>query len=122
MASGGRDRNAKYALSKLFQMGTGISAYLLKSFYIFGLKLELQRELFRSRPTTLREAFFLARIADAYFEDERSTIANAKPHDLNAKQQANVKISMLMFLLLTTFVQGRYVKIDAKRLNHRRQS
>ncbi|GKD19419.1 polypyrimidine tract-binding protein homolog 3 [Tanacetum coccineum] len=100
MALGGSDQNAKYALSKLLQMGTvaeyksefvilanrvtGISANLLKSFYISGLKLELQQELFRSRPTTLGEAFSFARIAEARLEDERSTIAIAKPNKLNA--------------------------------------
>ncbi|GJZ75647.1 hypothetical protein Tco_0640112 [Tanacetum coccineum] len=100
MALGGSDQNAEYALSKLLQMGTvaeyksefviltnrvtGISANLLKSFYISGLKLELQRELFRSRPTTLGEAFSFARIAEARFEDERSTIAIAKPNKLTA--------------------------------------
>nr|GEW00950.1 class II heat shock protein [Tanacetum cinerariifolium] len=41
---------------------------LLKSFYIFGLKLALQIELLRARPTTLREAFSLARIIEARFE------------------------------------------------------
>ncbi|GKC39582.1 polypyrimidine tract-binding protein homolog 3 [Tanacetum coccineum] len=87
MASGGSDQNAEYALSKLLQIGTvaeyesefvilanrvtGISANILKSFYIFELKLELQRELFRSMPTTLGEAFSLARIAKTRFEDER---------------------------------------------------
>ncbi|GJV56242.1 polypyrimidine tract-binding protein homolog 3 [Tanacetum coccineum] len=100
MASSGSDQNAEYALSKLLQMGmvaeyesefvilanqvTGISANLLKSFYISGLKLELQRELFRSRPTTLGEAFSFARIAKARFEDERSTIAIVKPNELTA--------------------------------------
>ncbi|GJW85716.1 ribonuclease H-like domain-containing protein [Tanacetum coccineum] len=101
MASGGSDWNAKYALSKLLQMGTvaeyesefvilanrvtGISANLLKSFYISGLKLELQRELFRSMPTPLGKAFSLARIAEARFEDERSTITIAKPNKLTAR-------------------------------------
>ncbi|GKD68124.1 polypyrimidine tract-binding protein homolog 3 [Tanacetum coccineum] len=94
MASGGSDQNAEYALSKLLQMGTmaeyesefvilanrvtGISANLLKSFYISGLKLEL------SRPTTLGEAFSLARITEARFEDEKSNIAIAKPNELTA--------------------------------------
>ncbi|GJS70141.1 class II heat shock protein [Tanacetum coccineum] len=84
MASGGSDRDAKHTLSKLLQMGTvaeyqnefeilinqvtGISQSLLTSLYIFGLKLELQRELWRSRPTTLGEAFSLACIAEARFE------------------------------------------------------
>nr|GEU33510.1 polypyrimidine tract-binding protein homolog 3 [Tanacetum cinerariifolium] len=35
-------------------------------------------------PTTLGEAFSLARIANACFEDERSTIAIAKPNELTA--------------------------------------
>ncbi|GKA48089.1 hypothetical protein Tco_0741047 [Tanacetum coccineum] len=100
MASGGSDQNAEYALSKLFKMGTvaeyesefvilanrvtGISANLLKSFYISRLKLQLQRELFRSMPTTLGEAFSLARMAETRFEDKRSTIAIAKPNELTA--------------------------------------
>nr|GEZ87209.1 polypyrimidine tract-binding protein homolog 3 isoform X1 [Tanacetum cinerariifolium] len=103
MASGGSDQNAEYAPSKLLQLGTvaeyesefvilanqvtGISANLLKSFYITGLKLELQWELFRSKPTTLGEAFSSARIANARFEDERSTIAISKPNELTAHVQ-----------------------------------
>nr|GEY33075.1 uncharacterized serine-rich protein C1E8.05-like [Tanacetum cinerariifolium] len=98
--SGGSDQHAEYALSKLLQMGkvaeyesefvilvnrvTGISANLLKSFYIFGLKPGLQRKLFRSRPTTLGEAISFARIAEAHFEDERSPIVIAKPNKLTA--------------------------------------
>ncbi|GJU53335.1 hypothetical protein Tco_1227049 [Tanacetum coccineum] len=85
MASDGIDRDAKDAVSKLLQMGTvaeyqnefeilvhrvtGISQSLLTSFYIFGLKLELQRELWRSRSTTLGEAFSVARIIEARFEE-----------------------------------------------------
>ncbi|GKD14360.1 hypothetical protein Tco_1198767 [Tanacetum coccineum] len=85
MASGGSDRDAKDALSKLFQLGTvaeyqdefeifinrvtRISQSLLSLFYISRLKLELQREMWRSRPTTLGEAFSLARIAEARFEE-----------------------------------------------------
>ncbi|GKA87221.1 polypyrimidine tract-binding protein homolog 3 [Tanacetum coccineum] len=100
MASGGSDQNAEYALSKLLQMGTvaeyeskfvilanrvsGISSNLLKSFYISRLKLELQRELFRSRPTNLGQAFPLARIVEARFEDERPIIAIAKPNELTS--------------------------------------
>ncbi|GJZ22254.1 polypyrimidine tract-binding protein homolog 3 [Tanacetum coccineum] len=100
MALGGSDRDMKDALSKLLQIGTvaeyqnefeilinrvtGISQSLT-SFFISGLKLELQRELWRSRPTTLKEAFSLARIAEARYEDEQATIAIAKPNDLTAK-------------------------------------
>nr|GEZ20063.1 polypyrimidine tract-binding protein homolog 3 [Tanacetum cinerariifolium] len=103
MALGGSDQNAEYAPSKLLQLGTmaeyesefvilanqvtGISANLLKSFYISGLKLELQWELFRSKPTTLGEAFSSARIVNARFEDEWSTIAIAKLNELTAHVQ-----------------------------------
>nr|GEZ98074.1 polypyrimidine tract-binding protein homolog 3 isoform X1 [Tanacetum cinerariifolium] len=85
MASGDIDRDAEYALPKLLQMGT-VTEYrnefemlikrvttlesLLALFYISEIKLELQRDLLRSRPTTLREAFSLARIVEAYFEEE----------------------------------------------------
>ena len=81
MASGSKDMDA---LSKLLQMGTvaeyesefvvlanrvtGISESLLTSFYISGLKLTLQIELLRARPTTLGEAFSLAHIVEARFE------------------------------------------------------
>ncbi|GJU96657.1 hypothetical protein Tco_1321413 [Tanacetum coccineum] len=108
MASDGNDQDAEYALSKLLQMGTvedyqrefemlikrvTIPESLLKSFYISGLKLDLQClllrsnpktldeafslaralqiELLRARPTTLGEAFSLAHITEARFEDER---------------------------------------------------
>ncbi|GKD10217.1 polypyrimidine tract-binding protein homolog 3, partial [Tanacetum coccineum] len=69
MASCGSDRDVEYALSNLFQMGT------------------LQRELLRSRPTTLGEAFSLARIDEARYEDERPIIAIAEPNDLTARVQ-----------------------------------
>nr|GEZ37859.1 retrotransposon-related protein [Tanacetum cinerariifolium] len=80
MASGGSDRDAKDALSKLLQMGTmakyqnefemlinqvtGISESLLISFYISGLKVALQIELLRARPATLEEAFSLAHLEE----------------------------------------------------------
>ncbi|GJW40985.1 hypothetical protein Tco_0066830 [Tanacetum coccineum] len=99
MASNGSDQDARYALSKLLQMGTvakyenefvvlanrviEISESLLTSFYISGLKLTLQIDLLRARPTTLGEAFALARITEARFEDERATTVIAKPNDLN---------------------------------------
>nr|GEY60738.1 reverse transcriptase [Tanacetum cinerariifolium] len=101
MASGGSDRDAKDALSKLLQIGTvaeyqdefemlinrltRISESLLTSFYISGLKVALQIELLRERPTTLGEAFSLARITETHFEDERSPSAIAKPNDLNTR-------------------------------------
>ncbi|GJW60796.1 RNA-directed DNA polymerase, eukaryota [Tanacetum coccineum] len=81
MASDGSDQDARYALSKLLQRGTvteyesgflmlikrvtGISESLLKSFYISGLKPLLQCALLRLAPTTLGEAFSIARIMEA---------------------------------------------------------
>ncbi|GJW88749.1 polypyrimidine tract-binding protein homolog 3 [Tanacetum coccineum] len=100
MASTSSDQDT---LSKLLQMGTmveyqnefeilisrvtGISQSLLTSFYISGLKLELQRGLLRSMPTTLEKAFSLARIAEARYEDERPTIAITKPNNVTARVQ-----------------------------------
>ncbi|GKC41069.1 hypothetical protein Tco_1053453 [Tanacetum coccineum] len=66
---------------------TGISESFLASIYIFGLKPTLQRALLRSNPTTLGEAFCLARIVEARFEDERSITDIAKTSDLNAGVQ-----------------------------------
>ncbi|GKB65011.1 reverse transcriptase [Tanacetum coccineum] len=98
MASDGSDQDARYALSKLLQMGT-VAEYesefvvsLLTSFYISGLKLTLQIDLLRARPKTLGEAFALARITEARFEDERATIVIAKPNDLNIAVQVQDKI------------------------------
>ncbi|GJT27099.1 hypothetical protein Tco_0907374 [Tanacetum coccineum] len=82
MALDENDQDAKYTLSKLLQMGmvedyqrefemlikrVTISEYLLKSFYISGLKLDLQCLLFRSNPKTLDKAFSLARVAETRF-------------------------------------------------------
>ncbi|GKC68927.1 hypothetical protein Tco_1114810, partial [Tanacetum coccineum] len=47
---------------------TDIPDSLLISFYISGLKLNLQHEFLVSRPTTLGDAFSLARITEAHFE------------------------------------------------------
>ncbi|GJR29170.1 hypothetical protein Tco_1105402 [Tanacetum coccineum] len=48
---------------------TRISESLLKMIYISVLKLALQIELLRARPTTLGEAFSLAHIIEAHFEE-----------------------------------------------------
>ncbi|GJS38737.1 hypothetical protein Tco_0563780 [Tanacetum coccineum] len=103
MASSNNDRDV---LSKILQMVTmveyqsefeilinrvmGISESLLKSFYISELKLDLQRELLRSRPTTLGEAFSLAQIAETRYEEERPTITIGKPSDLPHKGGRNI--------------------------------
>ncbi|GJR12067.1 hypothetical protein Tco_0794719 [Tanacetum coccineum] len=84
MSSDGSDRNAEYALSRLLQRGTvaeyqnefemlisrvtGKSESLLQTIYISGLKPTLQIGLLRVKPTTLGEAFSLARITEARFE------------------------------------------------------
>ncbi|GJV33066.1 hypothetical protein Tco_1393466 [Tanacetum coccineum] len=102
MESDGSDQDARYALSKLLQMGTvaeyesefvvlanrvmRISESLLTSFYISGLKLTLQIDLLRARPKTLGEAFALARITEP-FEDGEATIVIAKSNDLNIAVQ-----------------------------------
>nr|GFB68623.1 retrotransposon Gag protein [Tanacetum cinerariifolium] len=86
MASGGSNRDAKDALSKLLQIGTvaeydskfviltnrvtQISENLLKAFYISGHKPTLQCALLRSNPTTLSEAFSLARAMEARFVED----------------------------------------------------
>ncbi|GJX84907.1 hypothetical protein Tco_0335681 [Tanacetum coccineum] len=82
MSSDGSDQDARYALYKLLQRGTMteyeseflmlikrvmILESLLKSFYISGLKLDLQCLLLRTNPKTLDEAFSLARAAETRF-------------------------------------------------------
>ncbi|GJR14125.1 hypothetical protein Tco_0796777 [Tanacetum coccineum] len=82
MGSDGSDQDTRYALSKLLQRGTMaeyeseflmlikrvmIPESLLKSFYISGLKLDLQCLLLRTNPKTLDEAFSLASAAETRF-------------------------------------------------------
>nr|GEZ71316.1 hypothetical protein [Tanacetum cinerariifolium] len=84
MASDRSDQDARYALSKLLQRRTvaeyeseflmlikrvtGISEYLLKSFYISRLKPVLQCAILRLAPITLGKAFCIASIIEAHFE------------------------------------------------------
>ncbi|GJT66985.1 hypothetical protein Tco_1018465 [Tanacetum coccineum] len=106
MASGGSDRDVEDALSKLLQICmvaeyqdefemlikrvTEISESLLILLYISGLKLALQIEMFRAYPTTLREAFSLARITEACFEaiaeKEKEQILNKKTYTIISLQ------------------------------------
>nr|GEV21375.1 NB-ARC domains-containing protein [Tanacetum cinerariifolium] len=81
----------KGALSKLLQLGTvedyqqefeklmnrvtDMSDSLLISFYIYGLKLHLQREILVSRPTTMGDAFSLPLITEAHFGDQAASVA-----------------------------------------------
>ncbi|GJU89802.1 hypothetical protein Tco_1302225 [Tanacetum coccineum] len=100
----GRQRpDVEYALSRLLQKGavaeyqnefgmlisrvTRKSDSLLASIYIFGLKPTLQRVLLWSNPTTLGEAFSLARITETRFEDERSITDIAKTNNQNVRVQ-----------------------------------
>nr|GFA45203.1 retrotransposon Gag protein [Tanacetum cinerariifolium] len=98
----GSDQNARYVLSRLLQWGTvaeyeseflmlikrvtEISECLLKSFYISGLKPLLQCALLRLVPTTLGEAFSIARIMEACFE----TIVGKK---LNIEEKIDIILS-----------------------------
>nr|GEU89578.1 hypothetical protein [Tanacetum cinerariifolium] len=68
--------------------GTAINAtrkFLLISFYISGLKPTLQQKLLVSKPTTLGEAFSLAHIIEACYNNEWPTTSITKPNDLNIK-------------------------------------
>nr|GEX72605.1 retrotransposon-related protein [Tanacetum cinerariifolium] len=130
MAADSNDQNVKYALSKLLQMGTvveyqnefemlikrvTIPESLLKSFYISGLKLALQRLLFRSYPSTLEEAFFRARITEARFEDENNqavdaNVSNQEEPEVKDKQE----VKKLMIKRSKTFKmkKERMLKIN----------
>ncbi|GJY96508.1 hypothetical protein Tco_0513418 [Tanacetum coccineum] len=70
----------------LIKRVTRISESLLKSFYISGLKPLLQCALLRLAPTTLGEAFSIARIMEAHFE----TIAGKK---LNIEEKIDIVLS-----------------------------
>ncbi|GJU63757.1 hypothetical protein Tco_0850932 [Tanacetum coccineum] len=48
---------------------------LLISYYIYGLKLHLQRKLLVSKPTTLGDVFLLAQIIKARFDDQAAPVA-----------------------------------------------
>ncbi|GJZ98409.1 retrotransposon-related protein, partial [Tanacetum coccineum] len=74
---------------KLMNRVTDISKNLLISFYISGLKPTLQRELLVSKPTSLGEAFSLARITEAHLEDQWPTSTIAKTHDIIIVVQTN---------------------------------
>ncbi|GJT73543.1 hypothetical protein Tco_1032829 [Tanacetum coccineum] len=70
----------------LIKRVTGISESLRKSFYISGLKTLLQCALLRLAPTTLGEAFSIARIMEARFE----SIAGKK---LNIEEKIDIVLS-----------------------------
>ncbi|GJV53818.1 retrotransposon-related protein [Tanacetum coccineum] len=60
---------------KLMNRVTDIPETLLISFYISGLKLHLQCELYLSKPTTLCDAFSLARITEARLDDQETSVS-----------------------------------------------
>ncbi|GJX53257.1 hypothetical protein Tco_0281626 [Tanacetum coccineum] len=120
MASGNEEQDAKDALSKLLQMGpvaeyqsefeilinriTVISEYLLKMFYIFGLKPALQIKLLRAMPITLKEAFSLARITEARFE----AIAHKEKATAEKEQNINETSDTI------TSLQSEVASLEAK--------
>nr|GEV91176.1 AIG1-like protein [Tanacetum cinerariifolium] len=79
------------ALSKLLQLGTveeyqgefeklmnrvmDIPDFLFIPYYIYGLKLHLQRVLLVSKPTIFGDVFSLARIIEARFDDQAAPVA-----------------------------------------------
>ncbi|GJS33019.1 hypothetical protein Tco_0531401 [Tanacetum coccineum] len=99
MASGGSERDAKDALSKLLQMGTvaeyqnesnpttlGEPFLLARAAKARFTNLQLL-ELLRSNPTTLGEAFFRAPIIEARFENENN---QAVDNNVGDQQDPNV--------------------------------
>ncbi|GKA21453.1 ty3-gypsy retrotransposon protein [Tanacetum coccineum] len=63
---------------KLMNRVTDISKNLLISFYVSGLKPNLQRELLVAKPTSLGDAFSLARVTEAGLEDQGTIVSTAK--------------------------------------------
>ncbi|GKB73615.1 ty3-gypsy retrotransposon protein [Tanacetum coccineum] len=59
---------------KLMNRVTDISENLLISFYVSGLKPNLQRELLVAKPTNLGDAFALARVTEARLDDQRVSV------------------------------------------------
>ncbi|GKC58609.1 ty3-gypsy retrotransposon protein, partial [Tanacetum coccineum] len=59
---------------KLMNRVTDISENLLISFYVSGLKPNLQWELLVAKPTNLGDAFALARITEARLDDQRVSV------------------------------------------------
>ncbi|GJX69104.1 hypothetical protein Tco_0304831 [Tanacetum coccineum] len=58
---------------KLMHQVTDISASLLITFYVSGLKPSMQRELLVAKPTSLGDAFSLVRVTEARLEDQGVT-------------------------------------------------
>ncbi|GKC59628.1 hypothetical protein Tco_1087226 [Tanacetum coccineum] len=97
MASDGSDQEQRGTVAEyqkefeiLISRVMGKSDSLLASIYIFGLKSALIRALLWSNPTTLGEAFALARVAEAHVQDLEEMIRH-KPNKVEA-----VKTSMVV--------------------------
>ncbi|GJZ38109.1 hypothetical protein Tco_0584300 [Tanacetum coccineum] len=82
---------------------TRISQSLLTSFYISGLKLELHRELWRSRHTTLGEDFSLARIVEARFEE---SVKNLDDYQREFEKLVNMVTDIPDSLLISFYISG----------------
>ncbi|GKC77463.1 ty3-gypsy retrotransposon protein [Tanacetum coccineum] len=92
---------------KLVNRVTNISETLLISFYISGLKLPLQRELLVSKPTTLGDAFALARVTEARLEDQCTVAITPKSASTSGgapyqRSPSVVKTSLLPTPSMTT--------------------
>nr|GEU88347.1 Ty3/gypsy retrotransposon protein [Tanacetum cinerariifolium] len=85
---------------KLMNQVTNVSESLLISFYISGLKPAIQRELLASKPTSVGDAFALARVTEAQFADHGSTPAVATMRDANTWVREH-KCSGKFILLMT---------------------
>ncbi|GKF99068.1 retrotransposon-related protein, partial [Tanacetum coccineum] len=86
---------------KLMNWVMDISEALLISFYIFGLKLSLQRVSLVSKPTTLGDAFALARVTEVRLEDQGTVSVATKVASTSGGSQyqrttAGVKTPLLL--------------------------
>ncbi|KAH9679851.1 hypothetical protein KPL71_026303 [Citrus sinensis] len=73
------------AFEDLMNKVTGISEPLLISFFITGLKLDIRRELLFTRPTSLMEAFALARAYKARSDEVKTTSRSCANHRCRSK-------------------------------------
>ncbi|GJZ88255.1 hypothetical protein Tco_0660037 [Tanacetum coccineum] len=92
MASGGSDRDAEDTLSKLLQMVRSNPTTLDEAFLLARATkarfMDLQLwKLLRANPTTLGEAFFKARISEARFEDKNN---QAVDNNIGDQEDPNV--------------------------------
>nr|GFB13304.1 retrotransposon-related protein [Tanacetum cinerariifolium] len=65
----------QWVFKKLMNRVTDIPEYLFISFYIYGLKLHLQKELLVSKPTTLGDTFAFTKITEAPLEGYTAILA-----------------------------------------------